>query len=152
ATHAIIMKQVYTAGATVSGGRLGRGRTSDGRLELAFSVPRELGGPGGEGTNPEQLFALAYAACFESALRWSAQNHGKQVNDASVTANVTLSGDRDTGFQLGVTLRATIPGLARNEVEELLRAAHETCPYSKAVRGNIEIKLVVGEHAGDHEH
>jgi Ohr subfamily peroxiredoxin len=146
------MKQVYTAGATVSGGRIGRGRTSDGRLELTFSAPRELGGPGGEGTNPEQLFALAYAACFESSLRLAAQNHGKQVNEANVTANVTLTGDRDTGFQLGVTLRASVPGLDRNEIEELLRAAHETCPYSKAVRGNIDIKLVVGESTGDHHY
>lgn len=146
------MKHVYTAGATVSGGRTGRGRTNDGRLEVTFSVPRELGGAGGEGTNPEQLFALAYAACFESSLRMAAQNHGQQVNGARVTASVTLTGDRDTGFQLGVTLRATVPGLERSEVEELLRAAHETCPYSKAVRGNVEIKLTVGANTEEDQH
>jgi osmotically inducible protein OsmC len=136
------MTPVYTAVAKVTGGREGRAQTDDGRLDLPLSVPRELGGSGGRGTNPEQLFAVAYAACFESALLEAARNHGKNADGASVTASVTLLRNDGAGYQLKVDLYAQIPGLSQHEIHELLQAAHQACPYSKATRGNIEVTLI----------
>ena len=135
------MKRLYTAAASTSGGRDGNVTTSDGRLELGLATPREMGGSG-EGTNPEQLFAAGYAACFESALRLVAENRGQEVGETSITANVGI-GREGSGFGLEVELQGRLPKLAREEAEELMRAAHEVCPYSNATRGNVEVSLSV---------
>ena len=139
------MKPVYTAVATVRGGRRGTARTDDGRLDLSLGVPGELGAGGGPVTNPEQLFAIAYAASFESALLDAARNHGKNPEGAIVTASVALIRNDGAGFQLKVELHAQIPGLSKRETEQLLQAAHQACPYSKATRGSIDVALVARE-------
>ena len=133
---------IYTAKAHVTGGRVeGHGRTSDGALEVDLRLPSEMGGAGG-GTNPEQLFAVGYAACFESALRMVARAKKLPVDGASITAKVTL-GKAGDGYGLAVELHGTLPGMGRPEAEALLQAAHGVCPYSVATRGNIDVKLVV---------
>jgi len=139
------MKPLYTAVATAEGGRAGRVRSSDGVLEHSLSMPKSLGGPGGEGTNPEQLFAAGYAACFESALRLVARGKKLNVDKASITAHVTIGATDAGGFELSVELHASLPGHGREEAQGLLEAAHQVCPYSKATRGNIEVKLVVAD-------
>jgi Ohr subfamily peroxiredoxin len=132
---------IYTAEATSSGGgRNGHVRTSDGVLDADVKMPPELGGPGGA-TNPEQLFAAAYAACFHGALRLVARNKGVQVSDdATIDAAVGLGKD-DTGFAVSATITAHLPGLDQTQADELVTAAHEVCPYSKATRGNVEVQL-----------
>jgi lipoyl-dependent peroxiredoxin len=132
---------VYTAEATSSGGgRDGRVRTSDGVLDVELKLPPALGGPGGA-TNPEQLFAAAYAACFHGALRLVARNTGVRVSDdATVDAAIDLSKDA-TSFAIGATLTVHLPGLDQSQADELVSAAHEVCPYSKATRGNVEVEL-----------
>lgn len=139
------MKPLYTAVATAEGGREGHVRSSDGVLDQKLTMPKSLGGPGGEGTNPEQLFAAGYAACFESALRLVARAKKVSVAKASITAHVTIGATDAGGFELAVELHASLPGHSREEVQGLLEAAHQVCPYSKATRGNIEVKLVVAE-------
>jgi Ohr subfamily peroxiredoxin len=135
---------LYTAEATVTGGREGRGRTSDGRLEVDLDVPSEMGGPGGPGTNPEQLFALGYAACFQSALLRVAAGRRLDVNDSRITARVGIGPLSSGGFGLTATLDLDAPKIGRDEAVELMTRAHETCPYSRATRGNIEVALTVG--------
>ena len=132
---------IYTAEATSSGGgRNGHVRTSDGVLDADVKMPPELGGPGGA-TNPEQLFAAAYAACFHGALRLVARNKGVQLSDdATIDAAVGLRKD-DTGFAISATITAHLPGLDQTQADELVAAAHEVCPYSKATRGNVEVQL-----------
>jgi Ohr subfamily peroxiredoxin len=132
---------VYTAEATSSGGgRDGRVRTSDGLLDVELKLPPALGGPGGA-TNPEQLFAAAYASCFHGALRLVARNKGVRIgDDATVEAAVDLSKDA-TSFAISATLTAHLPGLEQSQADELVAAAHEVCPYSKATRGNVEVQL-----------
>jgi osmotically inducible protein OsmC len=132
---------VYTAEATSSGGgRDGRVRTSDGVLDVELKLPPALGGPGGA-TNPEQLFAAAYASCFHGALRLVARNKGVRISDdATVDAAVDLSKDA-TGFAIGATLTVHLPGLDQPQADDLVAAAHEVCPYSKATRGNVEVEL-----------
>jgi Ohr subfamily peroxiredoxin len=137
------MKPLYTAVATAEGGRTGHVRSSDGVLDLALSMPKSLGGPGGAGTNPEQLFAAGYSACFESALRLVARQKKHPLEKASITAHVTIGQTDGGGFGLAVELHAALPGVARELAEELVKAAHQVCPYSLATRGNIEVKLVV---------
>jgi osmotically inducible protein OsmC len=139
------MKPLYTAIATAEGGRTGHVRSSDGVLDLGLSMPKALGGPGGSGTNPEQLFAAGYSACFESALRLVARTKKQPVEKASITAHVTIGATDGGGYGLAVELHATIPGMARAQIEELLQAAHQVCPYSLATRGNIEVKLIADE-------
>jgi Ohr subfamily peroxiredoxin len=112
-------------------------------LDLPVAMPKELGGAGGAVTNPEQLFAAGYAACFESALRLVAGKAGKNVKDASITASATIGKTPDGGFGLAVALKGSLPGLSQEEAQQLMHAAHEVCPYSKATRGNIEVKLSV---------
>ncbi|NYE14728.1 organic hydroperoxide resistance protein [Actinomadura citrea] len=130
----------YTAVATANG-RDGRAVTSDGRLDVSLAPPRELGGSG-EGTNPEQLFAAGYAACFASALSAVARASRHDVRDVSVTAEVGLHGDTEKGFGLGVVLRVELPDdLA--DGEQLVERAHQICPYSNATRGNIPVDLVI---------
>jgi osmotically inducible protein OsmC len=137
-------KVLYTATAHVTGGReLGHGRTGDGALEVDLRVPPELGGPGG-GTNPEQLFAVGYAACFEGALGVVARRQKADVCDAVIEAGVLLMASGDGGFKLGVQLDVTLPTVTDPEVARtIVEAAHAVCPYSNATRGNIDVGLSV---------
>ncbi|MGF1431577.1 organic hydroperoxide resistance protein [Kitasatospora sp. LaBMicrA B282] len=137
------MDALYTAAATANG-REGRTVSSDGRLDLPLAFPAALGG-NGEGTNPEQLFAAGYAACFASALGAVARNAKVDVKDVSVTAEVGIGkDDSDGGFSLAVTLRVELPAELENEQgHALVEQAHAFCPYSKATRGNIPVTLVV---------
>jgi len=137
------MKVLYTTEAVVEGGRAGRGRTSDGRLAVEFSVPKELGGESGPGTNPEQLFAVGYAACFHSGLLSVAQGRRLDASDSTVTAQVGIGPTGRGGFGLAVTLDLHAPNLPRVDAEDLMRRAHALCPSSNATRGNIDLVLCV---------
>jgi len=136
-------KILYIGKATATGGRDGRAISSDQVLDVALATPRELGGAGGAGTNPEQLFAAGYSACFLGAIKFVA---GKQKiaipADAKVSGNVGI-GQIPTGFALKVELQISVPGLAREKVQELVDAAHFVCPYSNATRGNVDVTLTV---------
>jgi osmotically inducible protein OsmC len=136
------MKALYTAEATAHGGREGHVKSSDGNLDASLRLPKELGGPGGSGTNPEQLFAAGYAACFESALRLVARQTQKPLKDASITGRVTLNADAGK-YSLSVELVGKLEGLSSEEGLTLMHAAHQVCPYSIATRGNIDVKLSV---------
>ena len=136
-------KVLYTAEVISTGdGRNGHVLSSDDRLDLNLSVPTELDGPGGPGTNPEQLFAAGYAACFHSALRGLARRAGVDAGRSTVTARVGVGPEGDM-FGLVVTLIISIPGLDAARTQELAEAAHERCPYSRATRGNISVELRV---------
>jgi lipoyl-dependent peroxiredoxin len=135
---------LYTAEATVTGGREGHGRTSDGRLEVDLDVPSEMGGAGGPGTNPEQLFALGYAACFQSALLRVAGGRKLDVTGSRITARVGIGPLESGGFGLTAALDLDAPNIDRGEAVDLMKRAHEACPYSRATRGNIEVTLTVG--------
>jgi osmotically inducible protein OsmC len=125
-------------------GRDGRTRTDDGKLDLQLSTPKELGGPGGGGTDPEQLFASGYAACFLSALKYAAHELKLQMPPgASVTANVGIGMRGEGGFGLDVELAVALPGVESRAAQRLVEAAHQTCPYSNATRGNIDVRLSV---------
>jgi lipoyl-dependent peroxiredoxin len=137
------VKTLYSASATTSGGRDGHVESSDGELALDLTIPEGLGGKGGSGTNPEQLFAAGYSACFESALRLVARQQKKDVGDASVRANVDIGQTDDGGFGLAVELVGHLPELPREEAQALMEEAHQVCPYSRATRGNIAVKLSV---------
>lgn len=134
---------LYTAHATTTGGRDGRSVTSDNALDIKLSTPRELGGAGGEGTNPEQLFAAGYSACFIGALKFVA---GKEKiafpADAKIDASVGI-GPLPTGFGIQAELKISLPGMAREQAEALVQKAHQVCPYSNATRGNIDVTLTV---------
>jgi osmotically inducible protein OsmC len=133
---------IYTAKAHVTGGRAeGHGRTSDGELEVDLRLPAEMGGSGG-GTNPEELFAVGYAACFEGALGVVARRAKADPGDVAIDSEVSLSPDGKGGFQLSVVLAVTLPGVSDPATAvELVRGAHQVCPYSNATRGNIEVTL-----------
>ena len=138
-----IEKILYAATATATGGREGRAQTSDRVLDLQLSTPRELGGAGGPGTNPEQLFAAGYSACFLGALKFVA---GKQKVALPTTATVSARigiGQIPTGFGIEAELTINVPGVPREQVEELVQKAHVVCPYSNATRGNIDVTLIV---------
>lgn len=137
------MQSIYTAVVTVQGGREGRVRSSDGCLDLKLKVPQSMGGPGGAGSNPEQLFAAGYAACFESALSFVARRDGLTLKDVSLTAHVSLNKTGDSQFDLGVELHGSFPGMDKAAAEKLMQDAHQICPYSRATRGNVPVKLVV---------
>ena len=137
---------LYTASATATGGRTGHAVTSDGALEVDLVVPSELGGDGGPGTNPEQLFAAGYSACFLSALSLMAGKRGIDTSAATVTADVSLRSE-GRGFGLAVDLRVRMPGVERELAEKLVAKAHQVCPYSNATRGNIEVTLTIEEPA-----
>ena len=133
---------LYTAEAHVTGGRAeGHGRSGDGALEVDLRLPPEMGGPGG-GTNPEELFAVGYAACFESALGVVARRRDADTSDAAIDSAVSLSPNGKGGFVLSVALDVTLPSIEDADAAvELVRGAHEVCPYSNATRGNIEVAL-----------
>jgi osmotically inducible protein OsmC len=135
---------LYTAEATATGGREGHARTSDGRVEVDLDVPKEMGGPGGPGTNPEQLFAIGYAACFQSALLRFAAGRRLDLDSSRITARVGIGPVEQGGFGLAVALDLDAPGIDRDEAVDLMNRAHEACPYSRATRGNIEVMLTVG--------
>jgi Ohr subfamily peroxiredoxin len=139
---------LYTAHATVTGGRAGHGSTSDGALEVDLRPPVELGGEGG-GTNPEQLFAIGYAACFQSALGVEARRQQLDASDSTVNSSVELGPVGSGGYGLAVTLEVLLPSIEQDVAEGLVEAAHKVCPYSNATRGNIDVTLkVVGAAVG----
>jgi osmotically inducible protein OsmC len=135
-------KVLYTAEAHVTGGRLaGHGRTTDGALEVDLRIPSEMGGDGG-GTNPEQLFAVGYASCFESALSVVARREKRDADDAEIESKVNLIPTEDRGFGLAVELDVRLPSVSDpEEAKRIVAAAHKVCPYSNATRGNIDVTL-----------
>ncbi len=135
-------KNMYTAQATAHGGRGGHVESSDGRLKVDLSVPSEIGGDGGQGTNPEQMFAAGYAACFQGALEVVSRRQKVDASGSEVTAEVGLRRD-GLGFALDVQLDVRIPGVDRAQAEALVKAAHEVCPYSRATHGNVDVRLNV---------
>ncbi|MGD6793290.1 MULTISPECIES: organic hydroperoxide resistance protein [Metabacillus] len=136
------MQKLYTATASAIGGREGRVQTADNFLDLAIEMPKALGGRGGEGTNPEQLFAAGYAACFDSALNLVARTEREKIGQTKVTSHVSIGKD-DSGFGLSVVLEVHIPDVSEERAMELVQKAHGVCPYSKAVKGNIEVELKI---------
>jgi Ohr subfamily peroxiredoxin len=137
-----LKRPLYTAVATVKGGRDGHGRSSDGFLDLDIRPPVELGGTGA-GTNPEQLFALGYAACFQSAMAVVGLRLGTDTSDSEVTGRVTLGTIEGRAFGIAVELDVQIPGVDEETANKVVSAAHEVCPYSNATRGNIEVTLKI---------
>jgi len=138
------MKILYTAECHVDGGRDGHARSSDGRLDIDLSVPESLGGKGGPGSNPEQLFAAGYGACFLGAVTVAAQRRRVEVPEQmSVEATVGLGPQEGGAYNLEVSLTVSLPGVDRDLAIEIVEAAHQTCPYSNATRGNVEVKLAV---------
>jgi Ohr subfamily peroxiredoxin len=144
-------KILYTAEATVDGGREGHARTDDGRLDVALDVPAEMGGSGGPGTNPEQLFAAGYAACFQSALLRFAASRKLDLRDSRITARVGIGPVAGGGFSLAVALALEAPQIAHADAAALMERAHEACPYSRATRGNIDVTLSVNGTPLEHE-
>ena len=137
------MKALYTATVTSTGGRDGRAVSNDGILDVKLATPKELGGAGGAATNPEQLFAAGYSACFIGALKFVAgQTKRKIPDDASITAHVGI-GQIPGGFGLDIDLHISLPGLAQDDAQTLVDAAHQVCPYSNATRGNVDVRLHV---------
>jgi lipoyl-dependent peroxiredoxin len=135
---------LYTAIATATGdGRDGHVRSSDGILEVDLATPKELGGAGGAATNPEQLFASGYAACFHSALKASSRKHQVPITDSSVIAEVGIGPRAEGGMGLAVTLRIELGGVSQEDAEKAVAVAHQLCPYSNATRGNVEVVLDV---------
>ena len=134
------MKALYTAHGSATGGRDGKGRTDDGKVDVTLSVPKEMGGTG-NGTNPEQLFSVGYSACYLGALKFVAGKEKIKVSDdAKVSANVGI-GERDDkqGFGLTVALEVSLPGIDKAKAEDLVKKAHVVCPYSNATKGNIQV-------------
>ena len=137
------MTALYTAEATATGGREGRVRSSDGALSLELTTPKELGGPGGVLSNPEQLFAAGYAACFENAVRHVGRRRKIRVGEASVTARVGIGRNDDGGFGLSVELHVRLPELSADTARGIIEEADRVCPFSNAVRGNIDVHVTV---------
>jgi Ohr subfamily peroxiredoxin len=133
-------KILYTAKATATGGREGRAKTDDGTIDVALSMPKALGGPGAAGTNPEQLFAAGYAACFGSAVAHVARVKKIKTGTVSIDAEVSI-GPAGGGFGLAVKLVAHVPDVDRATAEDLVKTAHQVCPYSNATRGNIAVDV-----------
>jgi Ohr subfamily peroxiredoxin len=141
-----IEKALYTATATATGGRAGTAKSSDGAIDVTLSTPKELGGAGGPGTNPEQLFAAGYSACFIGAMKAVA---GKQKialpAEVSITSDVAIGShaNKPGAFGIQVDMKISVPGMDRAQLEELVKTAHEVCPYSNATRGNVDVSLTV---------
>ena len=139
------MKILYTAHGSATGGREGQAATDTGNVKLVLNTPKQLGGGGGDGTNPEQLFAMGYSACFLGALKFAAGKEGVKIpDDARVSADVGI-GPRDDGKGFGIAVKLTIaaPGIEKAKLEDLVQKAHIVCPYSDATRGNIKVDLTV---------
>lgn len=139
------MKTLYEARATATGGREGQTATDDGKVDFNLSIPEGLGGKGGSGTNPEQLFAAGYAACFLSAIKAAAPKQNVVVPEDAKVHSVVGIGRRNDGVGYGLAVRLTVelPGIEREQAEEVVRAAHEVCPYSHAIKNNVEVDLGV---------
>jgi Ohr subfamily peroxiredoxin len=136
------MEALYTASATAHGGRNGTVESSDDILDLDLTMPKEMGGPGDEGaTNPEQLFAAGYAACFHSALKVVGRREKADVDGSVVDAEVGIGPNGQGGFALQVALKVTLPHVDQETADRIVAAAHEVCPYSNATRGNIDVAL-----------
>ncbi|BDD07907.1 organic hydroperoxide resistance protein [Fulvitalea axinellae] len=135
------MQTLYTAQAATTGGRDGRVSSKDGQLEFDVRIPKEMGGAGGA-TNPEQLFAAGYSACFDSALNLVARGQGVDLKGSVVDAEVSI-GKEGEAYKLAVKLTVTMPGVEKEVAQKLVEAAHQVCPYSNATRGNVEVELVV---------
>jgi osmotically inducible protein OsmC len=136
------MKILYTAIGTATGGRTGTASNPDGSLNLTLARPKDMGGPGG-GTNPEELFACGYAACFASTLDHLARQRKIILENVAVVAHVGLAQREDNRYALTAELQVSLPSVAREDAEALLAAAHQTCPYSNATRGNVDVKLTL---------
>jgi len=137
---------LYTIGATATGGRDGSAKTSDGALDVTLSTPKELGGAGGAGNNPEQLFAAGYAACFLGAMKFVASQGDSSVKitpETTVSSEVGIGPRSEGGFGLEVSLAISVPGGDKDAVQDLIEKAHQVCPYSNATRNNIDVKLSV---------
>ena len=141
-------KVLYTAEATVTGGRAnGHGRTKDGALDVQLRSPKEMGGEG-DGTNPEQLFAVGYAACFEGALGVVGRREHVEVGDVSINSRVSLLSTEERGFKLAVELDVTLPQIQDpGQATRIVEAAHQVCPYSNATRGNVDVTLTANGQA-----
>jgi len=138
------VKVLYKTTAKATGGRDGTAATLDGAFNVKLSTPKELGGGGGAGNNPEQLFAAGYAACFIGAMKAVAAGGGPKVPaDASVTSTVGIGPRSEGGFGLDIDLEISLPGLPRPEAEALVEKAHQVCPYSNATRGNVDVRLKI---------
>ena len=137
------MKTLYTAEATVSGGRNGRAVTSDKSLDLELRSPVIMGGPQGKYTNPEQLFACGYAACFQSALEMHIRMAKIKTGQVQIDSKVHLNSDDKEGFSLSVELQVKVPDVSKEQAEAFVKLAHQTCPYSKAIRNNVDVKITV---------
>ena len=138
-----LTKPLYTARATATGGRAGHAVSDDGILDVALQPPKEMGGAGGA-TNPEQLFAAGYAACFQSALGVVGRRQGTDTSQSTVEADVTIGTIPGGGYGLAVAIRVSIPGVETETVRALAEAAHQVCPYSNATRGNIDVTITAG--------
>ena len=135
---------LYSTSARATGGRDGHSATLDGAVDVQLSTPKELGGAGGSGVNPEQLFATGYAACFIGAMKFVASQGGPKVPaDATVTSTVGIGPRSEGGFGLAIVLKVSLPGVERGEAEALVAKAHEVCPYSNATRNNVPVRLTV---------
>jgi Ohr subfamily peroxiredoxin len=139
------MELIYTAQAKTTGGREGRSISSDNKLDVQLSTPKELGGAGGPGTNPEQLFAAGYSACFIGAMKFVAgQDKITLPADLSVTADVGIGGNtKGVGFAIAVVLNISLPSMDADAAKALVEKAHQVCPYSNATRGNIDVELMI---------
>lgn len=135
------MKTFYTAKSTAHGGRVGTVKSDDGKIDMNLSVPKGMNGDGGDGTNPEQLFASAYSACYGSALQSIAEKKNLDLGDFSVTASVSIGKTDEGDFQLAVVLDSYLPGVDVETGEDLVNKAHEVCPFSRATRDNIDVEL-----------
>jgi osmotically inducible protein OsmC len=137
------MNSLYTAKATATGGRNGNVKSSDGILDLELRTPKAMGGANDDYTNPEQLFAAGYAACFDSALSLMAKANNTGAGTATVTAEVSIGKNDKGGYGLAIVLRVNIAGVAIDVAQDLANKAHQVCPYSNAIRGNVEVELIV---------
>jgi Ohr subfamily peroxiredoxin len=135
---------LYRTSATATGGRDGKARSDDGRFEVQLATPKELGGAGGAGTNPEQLFAAGYSACFIGALKVAGQQLKLKVPaETSITATVGIGPRTAGGFGISADLQISLPGIGRDDAQRLVDAAHQICPYSNATRNNVDVGLTI---------
>ena len=138
-----VEKVLYTAHASATGGREGSAKSSDGRLAIKLSTPKELGGAGGDGTNPEQLFAAGYSACFLGALKLVSGQAGVKLPDSTEVSGSVGIGPIPAGFGIAVELKISAPGVDRATLQDLVNKAHGVCPYSNATRNNVDVTLTV---------